>query len=291
LKWRASDVNDCHCVEFLQWALPRLDLRWPGYRKVRRTVCKRVDRRMRDLGLRDVADYRAFLELHGDEWKLLDAWCRISISRFFRDRGVWELLREHVLPHLVEAAIARGEQTLRVWSAGCASGEEPYSLQVLWRLALQQRYPQLDMSILATDANATMLKRAEAGCYSASSLKEVPPSWVSLEFEQKDDLFCARPEIRSSLEFKLQDIRYEAPPGPFHLVLCRNLVFTYFDTPLQERIGQRLCDALAQDGVMVIGKHEKLPAEVTDRLYPWSPTNGVYRLGREERDEVSGRVT
>ena len=91
---------------------------------------------------------------------MLDGLCQISVSRFFRDRGVFAFLGAEVLPELAERALAREASRLSVWSAGCGSGEEPYSLAILWQLGLQARYPELGCEILATDANAAMIRRA-----------------------------------------------------------------------------------------------------------------------------------
>ena len=91
-------MNDTDCTAFLQWALPQINLRWPGFRKVRNQVCKRLMRRMRDLQLADFAAYRVRLEADPTEWRIVDECCHITISRFFRDRGVFEVLRRRVLP-------------------------------------------------------------------------------------------------------------------------------------------------------------------------------------------------
>src|SRR6185295_20147796 len=126
-------VSD-RCVELLQWALPRLGKRWQGFRNVRGQVCKRIARRARELGLADLEAYRAHLEAHDDEWPVLDALCRVTISRFYRDRAVFDRLRLEILPAFAERAAARGESVVRAWSAGCASGEEPYTLAMIWSL-------------------------------------------------------------------------------------------------------------------------------------------------------------
>ncbi|HUE72271.1 MAG TPA: hypothetical protein VMP01_15410 [Pirellulaceae bacterium] len=114
-------MKDSLCVEFLQWALPQLRMRWPGFRKVRKQVCKRVDRRLRELGLADEKAYHEYLAAQPAEWSVLDTFCCISISRLYRDRGVFDYLRDQVLPRLAAAALAGGQQALRCWSAGCAS--------------------------------------------------------------------------------------------------------------------------------------------------------------------------
>ena len=120
-------MNDAECVEFLRWALPRLRMRWAGFRKVRRQVCRRVERPVRELGLADIGVYRTVLESTPGEWRRLDVLCHVTISRFYRDRGVFQFLERNVLPELAERAVARGA-AVEAWSVGCASGEEPYSL-------------------------------------------------------------------------------------------------------------------------------------------------------------------
>src|SRR5260370_17006516 len=97
-------MDNRDCTTFLQWALPQRNLRWPGFRKVRRQVCKRLKRRIRELGLDDLAAYRRRLEADPAEWHAFDECCHITISRFFRDRGVFEVLPNNVPPHLATPA-------------------------------------------------------------------------------------------------------------------------------------------------------------------------------------------
>jgi chemotaxis protein methyltransferase CheR len=113
-------MADADLVAFLEWALPRLRLRWPGYRRVRGTVRKRLDRRLRELELPDLLAYQGHLEAHPAEWAVLGEICRITISRFYRDRAVFDRLHRVVLPGLAHLVPGRGESELRFWSAGCA---------------------------------------------------------------------------------------------------------------------------------------------------------------------------
>ncbi|MBI3303981.1 MAG: chemotaxis protein CheR, partial [Deltaproteobacteria bacterium] len=117
-------ITDADGVQFLQWCLPRLHLRWPGFRKVRRQVYKRLRRRLQDLGLSGVDEYRSYLEGHPAEWTALDASCWISISRFYRDKGVFQYVEREVLWQLAQRAVADGASEVCCWSAGCAAGEE-----------------------------------------------------------------------------------------------------------------------------------------------------------------------
>ena len=279
------------CVDFLQWALPRMGLRWAGLRRVRRQVCKRIGRRLRALGISDIAAYRAYLEQHPDEWRMLDGLCRIPISRFYRDREVFAHLGRAVLPELARAAAARGETRLRCWSAGCASGEEPFSLALVWAFEAGPRAPRLGLEIVATDAERHLIERASAARYGAGSLKDLPPGWRERAFDAADGLFALHREFRAYVGLESQDIRVAAPPGRFDLVLCRNMAFTYFAEPVQRTVLPRLMGALVGGGALVIGAHERLPEGAAD-VAPWEAKLGVYRkaaaCGPSKKDAVVG---
>lgn len=269
-------MTDADCVRLLQWALPRLGLEFAGYRKVRRQVCRRIQRRAAELGLGGVEAYRAYLERHEEEWEVLDGFCHVTISRFFRDRGVFAFLADEVLPALARSALARGEHELRVWSAGCASGEEPYSIALAGEFSLAPGFPGLRLHILATDVDEAMLERARAACYEASSLKELPPGWRERAFLERCGEWCLREELRRKVTVARHDVRRQAPDGPFDLVLCRNLAFTYFDLALQRLVAAKLAAALRPGGALVLGSHERLP-DGLGAFEPWAETLRVYR--------------
>jgi chemotaxis protein methyltransferase CheR len=270
-------MRDEDCVAFLQWALPRLGMRWPGFRRVRRQVCRRIARRMAELGLGDVDAYRRLLETTPEEWRRLDRCLFISVSRFYRDRAVFDFLGRTVLPALAEATRAGGRRTLRAWSAGCASGEEPYSLSILWRSAARARGPGTALEIMATDADPHLLERARRACYGAGSLKELPRAWRAAAFEVRAGLFCLRPEFCENVTLLNQDLRRAAPSGRFDLVLCRNVAFTYFDEDLQREVLERLKGKMIVGGALVLGRGERLP-EPAFGFAPWS--DGVFRRVR-----------
>ena len=115
-------MEDSECVRFLQQTLPQLRMRWAGFRKVRKQVCKRIQRRLNELGLADIDAYRDFLRNQADEWPTLEFCCRVTVSRFYRDRSVLAHIGEDVLPALAESAVNAGENRLSAWSAGCAMG-------------------------------------------------------------------------------------------------------------------------------------------------------------------------
>jgi chemotaxis protein methyltransferase CheR len=272
-------MKDPECVAFLQWALPRLALRWAGYRKVRRQVCRRLQRRLAELGLAGPAGYRDYLDVHPDEWPRLEALCPITISSFYRDRAVWDFLVSAVLPRLAREAAARGRKMLHALSLGCASGEEPYTLMLAWRFAVEPQTPGLTLRVAATDVAAAVLERARLACYGAGSLKLLPARWREQAFERADTRYCLHPEYRRGVEFRRQDIRTTLPEGMFDAILCRNLVFTYFEEALQRRLLSGVLARLAPGGAFVIGRRETLSAE-TPGLVPWPGAErlNIYRF-------------
>lgn len=258
-------MNDAECVDLLQWAAPSLGLRWRGFTRVRGQVCKRIARRIHALGLADAAAYRQRLQEDAEEWKVLDALCRVTISRFYRDRAVWDVMMTRLLPERAEAAL-KGERSLRCWSAGCASGEEPWTLSLMLQLAIAPRVPELTWSILATDADEALLGRAERACYRSSTLRELPSSWKEQAFEAEEDLFCLRARFRQGVSFKVADVRGPPPDEPIDLLMCRNVAFTYLDRTVQSEVLAAFCTRLLPGAWLITGAHESLPRGAEERF-------------------------
>jgi len=173
-------------------------------------------------------------------------------------------------------ASARGDDAVKCWSAGCASGEEPYTLVMAWRFRVAHDWPALGFTVIATDVDKTAIERAEAACYTRSSLKDLPQEWLDRAFIRSGERFCVAPEFRRGVELVQQDIRREMSNGPFDPILCRNLVFTYFDEGLQRRISGQLRERLRPGGFLVLGTHEALPADA-DGFVLTAPNLPVYR--------------
>jgi chemotaxis protein methyltransferase CheR len=233
-------MNDPELVRFLQWCLPELGLRWAGFRKVRGTVRKRLTRRIRELKLPDLAAYRERLKTDPHEWRRLEVMCRIPISRFYRDKAVYDFLAGEILPACAQAAQSRKVQALRVLSAGCASGEEPYTISLIWTLRLAKAFPGVALHIAALDADDTMLRRAEEACYAAGSFKHLPSDLRENGFEPAGGLYCLHDAFRRSVSLQKADIRQGLPDGPFDLILCRNTAESGLLGPRRKAALQRL---------------------------------------------------
>jgi chemotaxis protein methyltransferase CheR len=269
-------TGDAECVAFLKWALPHMRLRWEGFRKVRRQVCRRLWRRLGELGVADLPSYRRLLEAHPGEWRALAALCRVTISRFHRDLEVFALLGHEILPELAWRARAEGRARLRAWSCGCASGEEAWSLRLSWERLVAPRSLGQALFVIGTDIDLTLLARARRAVYPESSLRELPDGYRQEAFEPHGADLRLRDRFRHGVAFLAQELREARPGGGFDLVLCRNLAFTYFDAPAQLQAARRLGGALRPGGVLMLGARESLPDGVGE-LASLPDAPGLYR--------------
>ncbi len=237
--------------------LTYLDFSWDGYRKVRKGVKKRISRHMKELGCDEVAAYRMILACDGSARRECERLMTVSISRFFRDRRLWEGLREEILPPLVRR---RGDP-FRVWSAGCAGGEEAYSFNMLWAL-LKETLPSMpELIITATDLNDECLERARAGVYTPGSLREVSKGLRKRFFETlvKGQRYGVKPFLKENIRWERHQLLSAPPADGFHLILLRNNVMTYFQEPLRIEALNQVTQSLPPSGLLVLGARERLP--------------------------------
>jgi chemotaxis protein methyltransferase CheR len=263
------------CADFLKWVLPKLEMRPEGYRKVRKQVCKRLLRRMGELNLHSFESYRRFLEENRAEWNEIDTMLRITISRFFRDKKSWEVLGNSLVPEMVLQA--NGKRPVRCWSAGIASGEEPYSLAILWREKILPDFPNASLEILATDSDPHMLERARIACYSKGSLKEAPEELIANAFHRDGRLYCLNGAYRQMVKFSRQDIREEIPDGMFDLVFCKNIVAMYFNKALAVKIFKNISAALRPGAYLLLGNHEEFPLDEVEEIKEFNRGLNIFR--------------
>jgi len=246
----------------LQWALPRAGRRWEGYRKVRRRVCKKISRRALELNLPSLSDYRRYLEEDPQEWRHLDALLDVTISRFYRDRSVFDFIAAEIVPTLVRRAHLADYPSVRVWSTGCANGEEPYTIALMWEFSISPDNAETELHILATDIKTTVLRRAEDALYPRSSLNDLPAQWKEAAFDQSGDVVALAPRFRQHVTFAQHDIRGNPPGGGsvFDLIMCRYQAFTYFDEAGQRNVLNSLTRATRPGSVLVLGRRETMPS-------------------------------
>ena len=248
---------------------------WAGYRKVRKGVKKRISRHMQELNCPDMMAYLDLLGHNPAVRKECELRMTVSISRFFRDRKFWVDLEEQILPGMLAAQPRR----VKVWSAGCARGEEVYSFKIVWeRLKLKCAHlPALE--ITGIDKHPGYIEKAKAGVYAASSLKEVPAEMRQHYFDinKNGRRFDVKPFVKAGITWKVQDI-FAGPVGSgFDIIFLRNNLLTYYKEPLKEAGLKCVVRALAPDGWLIVGSHEKMPAAAANlrrhHSIPWA-----YRL-------------
>ncbi len=253
-----------------------MQLRWEGFKKVRGQVCKRIKKRLHRLNLDNYFQYRNYLENNPDEWEELEPLTHISISRFFRDKRSWEVLGDRILPELAERARQEG-RALRCWSAGCASGEEPYSFIMLWDRKVAHKFPGLPLDIIATDADNHLLKRAGRAGYTAGSLKNVPEEWVNKYFDKTDSVYHLMEEYRDRVRLEKQDIKETMPRGNFDIIFCKNLAGMYFEKDLAVKIFKKISRKMNKGGYLLLGNHEEFPEEAADNVGIYNKGTHIYR--------------
>lgn len=232
-------------------------LSWQGYRRVRKGVKKRISRHMSDLGCQNMADYLIELATNKDAQQICECLMTVSISRSFRDRKLWEILQSDILPKFIE----RLQGQITVWVAGCASGEEVYSLRIIWE-DLRPAYLHLpNMEILATDLNPQYLERAKTGAYPSSSLKELSEKLRSRYFHKQTEkkLYLVKTLLKDGIVWKNHNLLNDPPGGQFDLIFLRNNLLTYYNDVAKMTALKKVIDSLSDNGFLVIGSHEKLP--------------------------------
>ena len=219
----------------------------------RPTIERRLQRRMVAVGTPTLAEYREYVERHPAEMQRLVTSFLIKVTRFFRDPELFAHLRDHVLPRVIERARERGE--LRLWSAGCATGEEAYSLAMLVTDLLGGDTEGLAVRIFATDIAADAVSFARQGVYPESALADLPPDLVERHFTYRDGAYEVRKHVRGLVVYGEHDLSRRAPFPRIDLVLCRN-VLIYFTPELQRRSLQLFAFSLRSDGYLALGKAE-----------------------------------
>ena len=240
-----------------------------------RCLRRRIAVRMRACKVTTYAAYTAFLDGHPAEWeKLLDA-LTINVTKFFRNPDVYDAMAEVVVPALWDQALP----ALRVWSAGCSSGEETYSIAILFHrhaVAVRQQSRLGRVRVLGSDIDRRSLIAAERGVYRAPAFGDTRDELRATYFSAGEPAEV-NAAVRAITQFERRDLLNEPPPaGPFQLVVCRN-VMIYFDRTSQDRLMERFHSVLAPGGFLVLGKTETLFGAPRDRFAVVRQRERIYR--------------
>jgi len=224
-----------------------------GYKRA--SLARRVDKRVQALGVGGYASYVDFLEVHPEEFEALFNTILINVTTFFRDEAAWECLRGKVLPDLIGRKSAT--EPIRVWSAGCASGQEAYSVAILLAELLGPDAYRARVKIYATDVDEEALAQARHATYPAAMLDQVPPDLIDRYFDRINANYSFRKDLRRQIIFGRHDLIQDAPISRVDLLVCRNTLM-YFNAETQATILLRFHLALNDGGVLFLGRAETL---------------------------------
>jgi two-component system CheB/CheR fusion protein len=219
------------------------------------TLSRRIYHRCSLTGYSSIDDYIAYLENSQEERQLLIQDLLINSTQFFRDPEAWKFIENQILPSILENLAQQRE--LRIWVAGCATGEEAYSIAMLVDEAIAKAKKPIMSKIFATDIDTTALEFASEGVYPHSIVKEISPERLEKYFTKKSDQFVVKPHLRKRLIIAPQNLVQNAGFFGMNLILCRN-VLIYMQTPLQMQVLRMLHFSLANQGILFLGSAEVL---------------------------------
>jgi len=257
----------------LFWVMPMYDesfrkilqffnLSWSGYRRVRKGVKKRMARHIQESGCGKIEEYLAFLNKDPEAMRKARELLTVSISRFFRDLRLWEVMGKCLIPKLVRETDSTGSRPIRVWSAGCSCGEEVYSLKILWDQVAKRSSAMPFIDVWATDTNPEVLEKARIGIYPQSSLRNLTPSTLTDYFIPVSNGFAVSEKLKERIQWMNHDFVSDDPPGTdFDLIFLRNNLLTYYEPPIEIPAFLRILKALRTGGFLIIGNNEEIPIE------------------------------
>jgi chemotaxis protein methyltransferase CheR len=233
---------------------------------------RRIAVRMRARGLHGYAEYANLLLTDPQEYQKLRDAVTINVSKFYRNPEVWEILDRQVLPQLFAA-----NRPIRIWSAGCAGGEEPYSIAILLR-EHAQRTGQIDalarFEVVGSDIDRASLETAERGEYGSFAFTDIPMPIRERWFEAPS-FTRVKPEVREGVRFETRDLMTSELAQGHDVIFCRNVVI-YFERAVQEALFERFHQALAPGGFLVLGKVETLFGKTGSLFAPVSQRERVF---------------
>jgi two-component system, chemotaxis family, CheB/CheR fusion protein len=266
-----SDDTDSTLEELLVFIRDARGFDFTGYK--RSSLARRIRKRMHEAGAVDYVDYRDRLESSAEEFGHLFNTILINVTGFFRDAEAWTFLQRDVMPDLL--ANIDPAREIRVWSAGCASGEEAYSLAIAFSEALGIEESAKRVKIYGTDVDDEALRDARMGVYPAKALEALPAELSGKYFEQAGTQFAFRPDLRRRVIFGRHDITRDAPISRLDLLVCRNTLM-YFNVETQAQVIDRFHFALREGGYLFLGKAEMLLSD-GDRFEVVSMRQRIFR--------------
>ncbi len=239
----------------------------------RTTILRRIERRMVVTHQESLSNYVGFLGDDPDEARILAKEILIGVTNFFRDASYFETLKQTAITSILKKPA--GSEPIRVWSAGCSTGEEAYSIAMLFQEVMDELEIKRDVKIFATDVDVDAVEFAGKGVYSSNIMDDIPVERLQRFFIKKGDSYTINKEIRKMIVFAPQNVFQDPPFGKLDMIVCRN-VMIYFQPVLQKNLFSIFNSALKNDGFLFLGKSETA-GEFSEVFIPICPLEKIYR--------------
>jgi two-component system, chemotaxis family, CheB/CheR fusion protein len=270
-KARAEPVPAAELEDILRKIREARNFDFRSYKRA--TLARRIERRMQDRGKRSLRDYAGLLDREPAEFDALLNSMLIKVTSFFRDPEAWSELSSKAIPQMLSEK--RAGEEVRVWCAGCATGEEAFSAAIALADAMGPSFGNQDVKIFGTDVDEKAVAYARKGQYTREQVASVPKKILAEWFVEEGDGHTVRKELRRAVVFGINNLVSDAPISRLDLLICRN-VFIYLDSTLQKRVLSRFHYALRPHGVLMLGKSELIP--FAQRVYePLDLSLRIYR--------------
>ena len=262
--------------ELLEYVKEQRAIDFNAYRPS--TIKRRLELRFSASGMPDYASYHNYIRENPKELDLLMDVLTIKVSYFFRNPLVFEVLSNIVLPELLET---HRNDVLRIWCAGCARGEEAYSIAILLKEITAKEGSSQQIFIIGTDIDKEVLKDAREAVYNSDSLLEVKKRHLDEYFISKDGLYRVKDEIKSMVSFAYHDVTTLTTPkegifSDYHLILCRNAII-YFDRDLSDRVLKGFAGFIQSNGYLTVGETESLSAHIAGNFQEVMPGIKIFK--------------
>jgi chemotaxis protein methyltransferase CheR len=236
---------------------------------------RRVNVRVRATSSENYEEYLRLLKKNSAEHEYLIKALTINVSEFFRNPETFEVIEKEVIPFLIKSRSDSLIKSIRIWSAGCATGEETYSLAILLHRALGRDFDKYRISIIGTDIDTLSLEKARKGVYLENVLKNVDFSTKEKYFVKQGETYQISDQLKGMIRFKRHDMLSESCIDRFDIIICRN-VMIYFKKEIQEQLQLNFHRALNKGGFFVIGKAETLLGNASNRFKPYNARERLY---------------
>ncbi|MGM5482522.1 MAG: CheR family methyltransferase [Nanobdellota archaeon] len=269
------DVNDPEYWDLLKRQIKNiLHFETSNYRD--KFLMRRIECRLRKLGIHSYKEYSTLLTNSEEEQKLLEKELTIHVTRFFRDKNLFQELRDWIFPQFIKEKMEVNNYHISIWSAGCSTGQEAYSIAIILREVLGDNIDKFNIKIKGTDIEEKTINSAREGLYDRLSFIEMPQELKEKYFTQEGDFYRIKPELKSMVEFEIGDILKPVGTLQFDFIFCRNTVI-YFEKNIKQDLYESIFSKLKEGGFLILGKTEFLDGTAKPKFEMYNINERIYR--------------